>query len=411
MGLLRNLAATIFGFLLLTALWVTALTSLSMRPSATAIITDLGVDALNPWLVTKGFGVSAAGYVTLEKAATASPGASLALNFIKPVVKGSEIKGLSYDQGMRVIYGHVAGAYYDGGPQAAFSLPAPIASVVQNFALFPEQYNTVVKSTGLPSCLQPFMLFTGLSPETFTAVGHASFEALLPKFWLAALVIGGALFGLSFLSRKNPLVTVGGAAWHGSWPTLAVFAVLWGVGKLYPANFHAVAGAFGVVAQSFAPTYAIAAAVGAGLFLLGKFGGSFTKLFARSGARAKPSADTMGGYATRADRTPNYTPGSYNAGAGYDDRAPRPQQWGAPQQPQQPQWGAPQQPQQGAPEPLPWERGAPAWSNAPTAEPNPGAWNQPRPWDAPDPNTQGQGGSWREYPPVGPDDPTTPQRR
>ncbi|HEX8732047.1 MAG TPA: hypothetical protein VF725_08290 [Ktedonobacterales bacterium] len=403
MGLLRNLAATIFGFLLLTALWVTALSSLSMRPSSTAIITDLGVDALNPWLVTKGYGVSEAGYVKLEKAAAASPGAPLALTFIKPEVKGSEIKGLSYDQGMRVIYGHVADAYYDGGPKAAFSLPAPVASVVQTFALFPEQYNSVVKSTGLPSWLQPFMLFTGLSPETFTAVGHASFEALLPKFWLGALVIGGALLGLSLLSRKNPLVTVGGAAWHGSWPTLAVFAVLWVVGRLYPANFHAVAGAFGVVARSFAPTYAIAAAVGAGLFLLGKFGGSFTKLFARSGAKAKPSVDTMGGYAVRPDRTPHYQPGGYSIDAGYADSAPRPQQWGAPQQPQQPQ--------RGAPERLPWEQGAPVWGSAPTAEPNPGAWNQTRPWDAPDPNDQGQGGSWREYPPVGPDDPTAPQRR
>lgn len=401
MGLLRNLAATIFGFLLLTALWVTALSFLSMRPSATAIITDLGVDALNPWLVTKGYGVSEAGYVKLEKAATSAPGSALSLSFIKPVVTGSEIKGLSYDQGMRVIYGHVASAYYDGGPSAAFSLPAPIASAVQSFALYPEQYNSLVKSTGLPSWLQPFMLFTGLSPETFTAVGHASFEGLLPKFWLGALVIGGALVGLSLLSRKNPLTTVGLAAWHGSWPTMAVFAALWVAGKLYPANVHAVAGAFGIVARSFAPTYGIAAAAGLGLFLLGKFGGSVTKLFGGSSAKSpKPSSASMlGGYDTRSGGAPNYTPGAGYAGP---ITSPRQQRGGQP-----PVWASPE-PQ---PQPQPWEQGRPVWGEPPAREANPGAWNQPRPWDEPDPGTQGQGGTWREYPPVGPDDPTSPYRR
>ena len=123
MGMLRNLAHTIFGFLLLTALWVTALSFLSMRPASTAVITDLGVNALNPFLVSKGFGISPATYSKLQQAASAFPDKALAISFIKSPITGSEIKGLSYDQAVRLIYSRVANAYYDGGPSATFNLP------------------------------------------------------------------------------------------------------------------------------------------------------------------------------------------------------------------------------------------------------------------------------------------------
>lgn len=384
MGLLRNLAHMIFGFLLLTALWVTALTTLSMRPSATAIITDLGVDALNPWLVSKGFGVSATGYTKLEQAATAYPDKPLSLTFIKPAILGSEIKGLSYDQGMRVIYGHMASAYYDGGPKAALALPAAVASAVQTFALFPEQYNSIVKSAGLPTWLQPFMLFTGLSPETFTAVGHASMAGLLPKFWFAALLFAGAILLLNLLSKTNLVQSLGVAAWHGSWPTLAVFGVFWLFGRLFPANVHPVAEAFSVVAGAFVPTYAIAAVAGVVVFLVGKFGGSALKLFGggdkKAAAKAKPvMAPIRGGYNERTDETPAYTPGAMYQPGPSSTRQP-------------------------------WEQASPGWGGQPVREANPGAWNQPRPWDEPEPGSQGQGAGWSEYPPVGPDDPTSPRR-
>ena len=383
MGLLRNLAHMIFGLLLLTALWVTALTTLSTKSSATAIITDLGVDALNPWLVSKGFGVSAASYAKLEQSAGANPGKPLALSFIKPEILGSEIKGLPYDRGMHVIYGHVASAYYSGGPKAAFALPASVASAVQTFALFPEQYNSIVKSTGLPTWLQPFMLFTGLSPETFTTVGHASMASLLPKFWFAVMLFAGAILLLNLLTKNNLVKSLGAAALHGSWPTLAVFGFLWLVNKLYPTNFHAVAAAFGVVAGAFVPAYAIAAAVGVVLFLVGMFGGSVTKLFGgggKSGEKASPvMAPTRGGYSTRADESPSYTPGG-----GYQPGPSSARQ--------------------------PWEQASPGWGGQPTREANPGTWNQPRPWDEPDPDSRGQGASWREYPPIGPDDTTSPRR-
>lgn len=395
MGLLRNLAHTIFGFLLLTALWVTALSFLSMRPSATAVITDLGVDALNPWLVSKSLGVSATGYTKLEQAASASPTKALSLNFIKPEIKGSEIKGLPYQQGVRVIYGRVASAYYDGGPAATFSLPAPVASAVQTFALFPEQYDAAVKSTQLPSWLQPFMLFTGLSPETLTATGHARIADLLPKFWFATLLFAGGIFLLNLLGRRNPVESLGLAAWHGSWPTVAVFGILWLVGTLYPANVHAVAAAFGVVAGAFLPVYGVAAAVGLGAFLISKAGGSLLHAFGGSSGKPKAKqavpAGVRTGYNPRGDETPTYTPGGGD--------------FGAPRNPggQPPDWNPPARQS--------WEQPAqPGWGATPARTAGQPTWNQPRPWDAPDPNAQGQGGGqWGEYPPVQPDDPTAPR--
>lgn len=405
MGLLRNLAHTIFGFLLLTALWVTALSFLSMRPSSTAVITDLGVDALNPWLVTKSLGVSAAGYSKLELAATASPDKALSLTFIKPVVKGSEIKGLSYQQGMRVIYGHVANAYYDGGPAATFSLPAPVASAVQTFALFPEQYDAAVKSTQLPSWLQPFMLFTGLSPETLTATGHTRIEALLPKFWIAALLFAGIIFLLNLLGRRNPVESLGLAALHGSWPTVAVFGVLWLMGRLYPANVQPAAAAFGVVAGAFMPVYGVAAAVGLGAFLAAKGSGWLMHAFGGSGGKAKARqpepAAVYSGYSARSDNTPAYTPGG----------APGAQHY-APPQPSAPTYqpGGAQDAGWNPPARQSWEQPAqPSWDATSPRNPGQPTWNQPRPWDAPDPNAQGHDAAGGDYPPTLRDDPTAPR--
>ncbi|HZC05381.1 MAG TPA: hypothetical protein VE338_07045, partial [Ktedonobacterales bacterium] len=274
MGLFRSLAHTIFGFLLLTALWVTALSFLSMRPASTTLITDLGVDALNPFLVSKGIGVNQATYIKLQHVASALPDKPLPIAFIKPQITGSELKGLSYDQAMRLIYGRVAAAYYDGGPSATFNLPAPISGAVQSFALYPEQYDAAVKAAPLPTWLQPFLLYTGLTPETFTAAGHQRMSGMLPKFWTAALLLAGALLLLNFLSRRNPAQSLGLAIWHGAWPPLAFFGVLWLIGRLYPARVQSVASAFGVVAGAFVPVYVAAAAVGAGVWVISKFAGS-----------------------------------------------------------------------------------------------------------------------------------------
>jgi hypothetical protein len=232
------------------------------------------------------------------------------------------------------------------------------------------------------------MLFTGLSPETFTTVGHASMAALLPKFWFAAIIFAGAILLLNLLTKANLVQSLGVAAWHGSWPTLAVFGALWLVNKLYPTNFHAVAAAFGVIAGAFVPIYAIAAVAGAGLFLVGKFGGSVTHLFGggvkKPSAKAQPMmAPIRPRYDVRPNETPTYTPGA--PGAEYQPGPPSARQS--------------------------WEQPSPGWGGQPGRATSPGVWNQPRPWDEPESGSQGHEAGWSEYPPVGPDDPTSPRRR
>ena len=407
MGLFRNLAHTIFGFLLLTALWVTALSFLSMRPASTTLMTDLGVDALNPFLVSKGIGINQTTYAKLQQAASAFPAKTLPITFIKPQITGSELQGLSYDQAMRLIYGHVATAYYDGGPAATFNLPAPLSGAVQTFALFPEQYDAAVKSAPLPTWLQPFLLYTGLSPETFTAAGHQRIEGMLPKFWTAALVLAGVILLLNFLSRRNPASGLGLAVFHGAWPPLAFFGVLWLIGHLYPTRVQPVAAAFGVVAGAFVPTYLTAAAAGVGIWAVSRFASSMVHMVGKSAAAARtPVAVPAGRGAAREyrDEAPAYRPGaqsSYGAAAPMQPPAPTYQPGGQPatgwSPPARQAWDQPAQPGWGAAQPAPHD-------------PRPSTWNQPRPWDPPNQAAQDDGGqAWGSYHPGGPDDPTAPR--
>lgn len=437
MGLLRNFVHTLFGIALLAALWVTALSFLSMRGPSTAIITDLGVDALNPWLVSKGIGLDTTAYAKLQSFASANPGKPLPLMFIKPQVVASEIKGVPYADGVRIIYTHVADAYYDGGSGATFNLPAPVAAVVQTFALFPARYDTAVKSTPLPSFIQPFFVYTGLTPDTFTATGHDRISGLAPKLWTPTLLLAAIIVALNFLARKQPVSSLALAVWNGSWPTLAGFGILWLIGKLYPADVHAVAAAFGVVAAQFTPVYGVAAAVGIGGYFLSRFATSAMKSVAKSVGSATTSAAPRAtraydASAGRSDETPAYIPrastyqpggqqpqsggagyaGQRPAGPGYGNPGYGGQQYGQAPAAQQPGWDAPARQS--------WEQ--PGW-DTPTQQrggsqqPSYGAgqqqsWNQPRPWDAPDPNAQPQPGrapQWGEYPPDPSEDPNAPR--
>ena len=115
MGLLRNLAHTLLGIALLTALWITSLAFVSSPATATSLIADLGAKALNPWLVSQHLGLSQSGYAKLEAAANANPSAPLNISFIKPDVPGAVIKGLGYTDGVQAIYQAVAKTFYNGG--------------------------------------------------------------------------------------------------------------------------------------------------------------------------------------------------------------------------------------------------------------------------------------------------------
>ena len=122
-----GLAHTLFGIVLLGALWVTSLTLLSARPTAVALLTEAGAQTLNPQLVqiTNGaIGITPVSYAKLESAAKASPSKALDLSILKVQIPGSVIVGKSYADGLHAIYGKVAEGYYDNGPQSVFTLPA-----------------------------------------------------------------------------------------------------------------------------------------------------------------------------------------------------------------------------------------------------------------------------------------------
>ncbi|HLY30760.1 MAG TPA: hypothetical protein VKQ36_07005, partial [Ktedonobacterales bacterium] len=213
---IRGLVHWLFGLALLGTLWVTAITSLSARPTATAVLTDLGAQVLNPYLVkgTDGlFGVSQTNYPILEQEAQAHPDQALTLPGLKVQVLGSEIVGHSYADGVRVIYGHVADAYYDGGASAVFALPQQYTQLIDNYGVFALPSGTTLPggsstsgtgSTGsqgssspslpqipqVPSFLQPIFNSLGLSPSTLTAAGHARIASTLTWWWSAAIILG-----------------------------------------------------------------------------------------------------------------------------------------------------------------------------------------------------------------------------
>jgi hypothetical protein len=284
---LRGVIYTLFGFILLSALWVTSLTFLSARPAATDLLTEAGASVLNPFLVGRGLGVTETGYASLQSAAKAHPDQPLNLSVLKVAVPGREIVGRAYQDGVRVIYTHVAATYYDSGPNAVFNVPAELQQVLPNFALFNPDNLPILPGgptvTQLPPFLQPLFVFTGLTPATFTVSGHQRLLNLLPWFWVAALVLGALTF--VFNRSEQKIAGLASSVIHSTWPVVAVL-----VGLLIAANFFfkqqvgPYSGVLSVVGRAFLPTYGIALAIGLAIYF-------FTAILPRLQSRdAQPAA-------------------------------------------------------------------------------------------------------------------------
>ena len=408
--MLRNLAHTLLGFALLTALWITSLSFVSSRATATGLVTDLGAQALNPWLAKQGLGITEKGYATLEAAAVAHPDRPLAIAFIKPSVPGSVIKGLDYQASVTAIYHAVAGTFYDGGIKATFSLPDSVSQVVNTLALFPQLYNSQIQSTGLPTWLQPFFQFTGLSVDLLTADGHARILALLPYFWGATLVLAVLSLLLNIFGGKKALGGIFLAVAHSAWPVLLVFAIAWLAISFYPDKFAPFKDAYGLLAGAFVPVYGAAAVVGVAGWLIINFAGSLFGGLARSAQKPEPARRPTPA------ATPRYTPPAepaWNDSPMYGQPAPKPQ-YGPPagfdlpaygQQPPQPGYGQPQpQPQPNYPQQQGYGQ-QPQQGYGQPGQPQQGYGQQPQ--------QQGYGQQRPQPgygPPTGPDDPTWPSQ-
>jgi hypothetical protein len=271
-GGLRATVYALFGGLMLSTLWVTALVSLSAQTNATDLLTEAGAGVLNPFLVKQDLGLTPSVYAQLQASGKAHPTQPLAVPLLKPEppVLGSEVAGRGYDDGVRLIYSRVASAYYTGGPDAAFAVPDQLKQQLPNFGLFSPN-NVPLLPNGptpaqLPVFLQPLFTFVGLTPTTFTAAGHQNLLDLLPWFWVAAAVLGVLAVALNRSEVK--LVALLHGVLHSSWPIVGTLVGLWVATRVDAATFAPYAGMLSVVDRAFLPVYGAAFVLSGAGFLV-----------------------------------------------------------------------------------------------------------------------------------------------
>lgn len=261
---IRGFVYTLFGTLVLSTLWVTSLSVVSAPSNATQLLTEAGAHMLNPFLVDHGTGLSQSVYDSLEATARAHPSQSLALPLLKVQVLGRDIAGRTYPDVVNLVYGHVATAYYAGGADAVFDVPPELRQALPNFALFNPNNIPVVPggptAAQMPAFLQPFFTFVGLTPETFTAVGHQKVMNLLPWFWIATGVL--ALLAVVLNPSEQKLAGLAQGVVHSTWPIVGVLLALWVLSLIYKSTFAPYAGVLGVLDRAFLLVYGIAFAVG-----------------------------------------------------------------------------------------------------------------------------------------------------
>jgi len=305
---IRGLLYTLFGTLMLSTLWVTSLTRLSDRPNAIPLLTEAGANILNPFLAKQGLGISQQTCKTLEASAKANPKASLSFSSVLKVhVPGSKIIGKNCDDVVRLVYNQVATTYYDHGPEAVFAIPTELKAALPSFAFF--DLNKSAAAPGgptvsqLPNFLQPFLVFVGLTPETFTIGGHQRLLSLLPFFWLAVVVLGG----LTLLVTRNEqkLANLAKGVLHSTWPVVGVLVLLWVLSFVYSTTFSPYLGVLGLVTFAFLPIYGVALVVAVVGLVLMKV---FEDRQPRGKERQPALATTISTLAGRSAPAPMYMP-------------------------------------------------------------------------------------------------------
>lgn len=262
---IRRVITLALGLALLGALWTTALGSLSSEGTAVPMLTNAGTELLNPLLTANGNGVAQGAWNTIQQQAKAHPDQSVSLPGINIQVKGHEIAGMSFAQGMQVIYRQVAEGWYAHGISYVFNLPAPLQHAVSTYDPFVSKSLNVpglpkVSLPQIPSFLAPLVTHLGLSPTTLTAAGHSTMLNLSRWFWIfsAALALALAIFSSGWHRLSNPAWSL----FHASWHIALIGVVAW---FLINHNKSAVApymGVVGPVGSAFFPIYGTAAVVG-----------------------------------------------------------------------------------------------------------------------------------------------------
>jgi hypothetical protein len=282
-GQLRGWIIGLLAFTLLGALWTTALARVSERDTATALLTDIGTELLNPLLVANGSGLAEGAYAGLEASARANPSQPLAIAFVKPTVLGREIVGKDFAAGSAVVYHHLALAYYDGGPSAAFSLPphlqqlvnvyTPFTQVPTNLPGAPNQPTTSplpsLPIPQLPNFAEPLYAAVGISPTTLTRSGHDFEVTWSGRFWLAGLALAVllALFSVGWARLAN----VGWAVFHSAWHITALLLLAAFLVSRNPAQATHYRSILGLVWGAFFPVYVGATVAGLVVVGIAKF--------------------------------------------------------------------------------------------------------------------------------------------
>lgn len=264
MSAIRGTVYTLFAAVLLSALWVTSLTIISGKSTATELVTEAGTQILNPFLVGRGAGLTESNFATLEAGARANPSQPIPLPLLKVQVLGGEIVGKNYGFVVNLVYKRLAETYYTGGAGAVFDVPPGLKNVLPNFAVFnPDNVQpfpggpTVAQ---LPPFLQPLFVFVGLTPDTFTAAGHQRLVSLLAWFWIAVVVLGVLAVALNRSEQK--LSGLAQSVVHSTWPIVLVLGGLWIASLIYRTTFAPYAGVLALIRGAFLPVYGAAFAAG-----------------------------------------------------------------------------------------------------------------------------------------------------
>ncbi|HEX9067568.1 MAG TPA: hypothetical protein VF807_02280, partial [Ktedonobacterales bacterium] len=309
-GNFKGLFHLLLGLAVVVALWETALFGLSTRSTATSLFTEVGTNIVNPVISASSLGLAQQTFVLLQAQSALRPNDPLIVPGLGPKVHvlGKDIAGKTYDQAMRIIYTHVADAYYDGGASAAFALPANLQNVVSGIPLLPIG-GTSSGSNGSTSPSLPSLGFfgqvltvLGLSLNSLTASGHAQIQTVMFWSWGVAGVL--ALLLLLLGKGWGRINGVAGTLISGAFPGLIAIGGVFAYLHFVPNGLKGLGAIPGILGGVFIPVYVGAAVVGVGLRLAGFVGklmtagshGDAGEKLARAPRREAPPAPASPSY-------------------------------------------------------------------------------------------------------------------